>query len=215
MKLSTSILAHRLKSKFTIQNKKALSDELHLERVLYYCDGDEMQDHRIYICTRDQVSEQDLIVPEKAVLFSIGKIRTRNTGKNGQVFQLVDDTSPFLLFNEIQRIFDYYEKWDDRLYELANQEGSIQEMLDESFRVFHNPIIVHTADYFVIGYSSIIDTRPELSGLVDPDAIFERNQESREGRRQPDLTKKKGAFFYPDFITGTRSLCALSCQSLY
>lgn len=207
MKLSTSILAHRLKSKFTLQNKKALSDELHLERVLYYCDGDEMQDHRIYICTRDQVSEQDLIVPEKAVLFSIGKIRTRNTGKNGQVFQLVDDTSPFLLFNEIQRIFDYYEKWDDRLYELANQEGSIQEMLDESFRVFHNPIIVHTADYFVIGYSSIIDTRPELSGLVDPDAIFERNQESREGRRQPDLTKKKGAFFYPDFITGTRSLC--------
>ena len=207
MKLSTSILAHRLKSKFTIQNKKALSDELHLERVLYYCDGDEMQDHRIYICTRDQVSEQDLIVPEKAVLFSIGKIRTRNTGKNGQVFQLVDDTSPFLLFNEIQRIFDYYEKWDTRLYELANQEGSIQEMLDESFRVFHNPIIVHTADYFVIGYSSIIDTRPELSGLVDPDAIFERNQENRDGRRQPDLTKKKGAFFYPDFITGMRSLC--------
>lgn len=46
----------------------------------------------------------------------------------------MDDTSPFLLFNEIQRIFDYYEKWDTRLYELANQEGSIQEMLDESFR---------------------------------------------------------------------------------
>ena len=82
MKLSTSILAHRLKSKFTLQNKKALSDELHLERVLYYCDGDEMQDHKIYICTRDQVSEQDLIVPENAVLFCIGKIRTRNTGKN-------------------------------------------------------------------------------------------------------------------------------------
>ena len=207
MKLSTSILAHRLKSRFTLQNKKALSDELHLERVLYYCDGDEMQDHKIYICTRDQVAEQDLIVPEKAVLFSIGKIRTRNTGKNGQVFQLIDDTSPFLLFNEIQRIFDYYEKWDNRLYELANQEGSIQEMLDESFRVFHNPMIVHTADYFVIGYSSMIDTRPELSGLVDPDAIFERNQESQEGGKKVDLTRKKGSFFYPDFITGTRSLC--------
>ena len=107
MKLSTSILAHRLKSKFTIQNKKALSDELHLERVLYYCDGDEMQDHRIYICTRDQVSEQDLIVPEKAVLFSIGKIRTRNTGKNGQAGEpifwekdMIMRVSCFMYWNE-------------------------------------------------------------------------------------------------------------------
>ena len=173
MKLSTSILAHKLKSKFTLQNKKALSNELHLERVLFYCDGDEMQNHKIYICVQGQVSGQDLIVPEEAVLFCIGKIRTRNTGKNGQVFQLVDDTSPFLLFNEIQRLFDYYGQWDERLYELAHQEGSIQEMLDESFRVFHNPVIVNSADYFVIAYSSVIDTRAELSGLVDPDAIFE------------------------------------------
>ena len=119
----------------------------------------------------------------------------------------MDDTSPFLLFNEIQRIFDYYEKWDTRLYELANQEGSIQEMLDESFRVFHNPIIVHTADYFVIGYSSIIDTRPELSGLVDPDAIFERNQENRDGRRPARPDKEERSFLLSGFITGMRSLC--------
>ena len=206
MKLSTSILAHKLKSKFTLQNKKALSNELHLERVLFYCDGDAMQNHKIYICVQGQVSGQDLIVPEEAVLFCIGKIRTRNTGKNGQVFQLVDDTSPFLLFNEIQRLFDYYGQWDERLYELAHQEGSIQEMLDESFRVFHNPVIVNSADYFVIAYSSVIDTRAELSGLVDPDAIFEYSSEYQNSRQQ-SLMKKKGTYFFPDYITGARSLC--------
>lgn len=207
MKLSTSILAHRLKSKFTLQNKKALSDDLHLERVLFYCDGDEMQAHKIYICRQAQVSSLDLAVPKDAVLFCIGKIRTANTGKTGQVFQLIDDTDPFLLFNEIQRIFDYYEQWDARLYELANQEGSIQELLDESFRVFHNPIIVNSADFFVIGYSSIIDTRSELSGLVDSDAIFEHSSEYQEGKKFPDLTKKKDAYFFPDYITGAKSLC--------
>lgn len=207
MKLSTSILAHKLKSKFTLQNKKALSDDLHLERVLFYCDGDEMRDHKIYICTQGQVSKLDLTIPQQAVLFCIGKIRTANTGKTGQVFQLIDDTDPFVLFNEIQRIFDYYEHWDARLYELASQEGSIQEMLDESFRVFHNPIIVNSADYFVIGYSSIIDTRTELSGLVDSDAIFEHSSEYQEGKKYPNLTKKKGAYFFPDYITGARSLC--------
>ena len=30
------------------------------------------------------------------------------------------------------------------------------KMLDESFRVFHNPVIVNSADYFVIAYSSVI-----------------------------------------------------------
>lgn len=207
MKLSTSILAHKLKSKFTLQNKKALSDQLHLERVLFYCDGDEMQNHKIYICVQEQVSDQDLIVPKEAVLFCIGKVRTRNTGANGQVFQLVDDTSPFVLFNEIQRLFEYYSQWDERLYELANQEGTIQEMLDESFRVFHNPVIVNSVDYFVIGYSSIIDTRPELSGLVDPDAIFEYSKEYRSTRQQQSLMRKRGAYVFPDYITGAKSLC--------
>jgi hypothetical protein len=206
MKLSTSILAHKLKLKFTLQNKKALSDDLHLERVLFYCDGDEMQNHRIYICTQKQISDQDLIVPEQAVLFCIGKVHTRNTGKTGQVFQLVDDTSPFLLFNEIQRLFDYYDQWDSRLYELANGEGNIQEMLDESFHIFHNPIIVNSADYFVIGYSSVIDTRSELSGLVDPDAIFEYAGEYQD-KKQHSLTEKKRVYFAPEYITGSRSLC--------
>ncbi|MEH2956610.1 helix-turn-helix domain-containing protein [Candidatus Merdisoma sp. JLR.KK006] len=207
MKLSTSILAHKLKSKFTLQNKKALSDELHLEQVLFYCDGNDMLSHKIYICSQEQVSEQDLIVPEDAVLFCIGKVRTQNTGRNGQVFQLVDDTSPFVLFNEIQRLFEYYSGWDERLCELANQEGNIQEMLDESFRIFRNPVIVNSADYFVIGYSSVIDTRSELSGLVDPDAIFEYSGECRDTEQQQNLIKKKGSYFFPDYITGSKSLC--------
>ena len=207
MKLSTAILANKLKSKFALQNKKALSDKLHLDQVLFYNDGDEMQAHKIYIYTQKLMPAQELIVPEEAVLFCMGKMRTRNTGKTGQVFQLIDDTiSPFLLFNEIQRLFDYYEQWDRRLYELANQEGSIQELLDESFRIFHNPIIVNSADYFVIGYSSIIDTREELSSLVDLDSVFKSSDEYQNGKRVLNQRKKKGAYYLPEYITGARTL---------
>ncbi len=206
MKLSTSILAHKLKAGFTFQNKKALSDRLCLEQVLFYCDGDELQDCKIYICTRDQAAGRDIIVPGEAVLFCIGESRTQNTEKSGQVFQLVDDTDPFRLFNAVQRLFDYYNQWDEKLYELASQEGTIQELLDESFHIFHNPIIVNSADYFVIGYSSVIDTRSDLSGLVDPDAIFEYSSEYRDTRQQ-SFMKKKEAYFFPDYITGVRSLC--------
>jgi len=206
MKLSTAILANKLKSKFALQNKKALSDELHLERVLFYSDGDEMHPHKIYIYTQKLESAKELIVPEEAVLFCIGKVRTRNTGKNGQVFQLIDETSPFLLFNEIQRLFDYYEQWEKRIYELANQGSSIQEILDESFRIFHNPMIVSSADYFVIGYSSVIDTREELSSLVDLDSVFKSSDEYQDGKRILNQRKKKGAYSLPEYITGARTL---------
>lgn len=207
MRLSTSILAHRLKAKFTLQNKKALSDELHLERVLFYTEGDEMQSHKIYICTQEQVQESEVIVPEKAVLFCIGKIRTRNTGKNGQVFQLIDPISPYLLFNEIQRLFDYYDQWDQRLYELSNKEDGLQEMLDESFRIFRNPMVVNSGDYFVIAYSSVIDSRPELSSLVDPDAVFEYNKEYGSTKQHKNHLKEKKKYFFMDSMNGGRSLC--------
>lgn len=206
MKLSTAILANKLKSKFALQNKKALSDKLHLEQVLFYSDGDEMQPHKIYIYTQKLESAQELIVPEEAVLFCFGKVRTRNTGKNGQVFQLIDETSPFLLLNEIQRLFDYYEHWEKKIYELVNQGSSIQELLDESFRMFHNPIIVSSADYFVIGYSSIIDTKEELSSLVDLDSVFKSSDEYQNGKRILNQRKKKGAYYLPEYITGARTL---------
>ncbi len=207
MKLSTALLANQLKSKFALQNKKALSDELHLDQVLFTRDGDELLPHKIYIYTQKLELDQELIVPEEAVLFCVGKVRTRNTGKNGQVFQLIDDdVSLFLLFNEIQRLFDYYEKWDQRLYELASREGSIQELLDECFRVFHNPIIVSSADYFVIGYSSVIDTKEELASLVNLDSVFKSSDEYQNGKRILNQRKKKGAYYLPEYITGARTL---------
>lgn len=206
MKLSTAILANKLKSKFALQNKKALSDRLHLEQVLFYNDGDEMLPHKIYIYTQKLEAAQELIVPEEAVLFCMGKMRTRNTGKTGQVFQLIDDTSPFLLFNEIQRLFDYYGQWEKKIYEMAEQGSAIQEILDESFRIFHNPLIVSSADYFVIGYSSIIDTREELSALVDLDSVFKSSDEYQNGKRILNQRKKKGAYYLPEYITGARTL---------
>ena len=206
MKLSTAILADKLKSKFGLQNKKALSDKLHLDQVLFYNEGDEMQPHKIYIYTQQQEAEEMLIVPEEAVLFCIGKVHTRNTENDGQVFQLIDEPSPFVLFNEIQRVFDYYGRWEKRVRELVSQADTVQEILDESFRIFHNPIVVSSADYFVIGYSSVIDTREELASLVDLDSVLKSSDEYQNGRRIQSQRKKRGAYYLPEYITGARTL---------
>ncbi len=206
MKLSTAILADKLKSRFSLQNKKALSDELHLEQVLFYDGSDEMLPDKIYIYSQKPGSDPMLVVPREAVLFCIGKVPTRNTEQDGQVFQVIDETSPYVLFNEIQRIFDYYDRWEQRLRELVRTAGSIRELLDESFRIFLNPLIVSSADYFVIGYSSVIDTREELASLVDLDSVIQSSDEYQNGRRILNQRKKRGAYFLPEYITGARTL---------
>lgn len=146
------------------------------------------------------------MVPERTVLFCMGKVHTRNTESDGQVFQVIDETSPFTLLNEIQRIFDYYDRWEKRLQELTRQADNIQELLDESFRIFLNPIIVSSADYFVIGYSSVIDTREELSSLVDLDSVIQSSDEYQNGKRILNQRKKRGAYYLPEYITGARTL---------
>ena len=206
MKLSTAILADKLKSKYGLQNKKPLSNELHLEQVLFYDDADEMQPDKIYIDTGKAGISEIIAVPPRAVLFCIGKTVTRNTENDGQVFQLIDEISPFALFNEIQRIFDYFDRWEKRIRDLSKTADDIRELLDESFRIFLNPIIISSADYFVIGYSGVIDTREELSSLVDLESVIRSSNEYHNGKRIPNQRKRRGAYYLPEYITGARTL---------
>ncbi len=206
MKLSTAILADKLKAKYGLQNKKALSNELHLEQVLFYDGTDKMQPDKIYIDTGKANYVEIVAVPQRSVLFCIGKVSTRNTQNDGQVFQLIDETCPYTLFNEIQRIFDYYNRWEKRIAELTEEASNIRELLDESFRVFLNPIIVSSADYFVIGYSSVIDSREELASLVDLESVMKSSNEYQNGKRILNQRKKRGAYYLPEYITGARTI---------
>ena len=79
MKLSASILANKLKSKFALQSKKMLTDELHLEQVLFYNDGDEMLPHKIYIYIQDPEVPQEVVVPAQSVLFCAGDFLDKTT----------------------------------------------------------------------------------------------------------------------------------------
>lgn len=206
MNLSNAILAHKLKPNFSFHCKSNLSEALELEQVLFYCEGDKLLEHKIYICTESGKPDDLKEFPEHSLMLCIGALYDTEIAKSANVFKFSADTDAFQLFNTIQRIFDFYTQWEQKLSESA-AEGNVQEMLDDSFRIFHNPLILTSADYFIIAYSSVIDTKPELSSLVDPDAIFEYSKEYKEDDENQDFQKKVGAFFFPGYITGSKSLC--------
>ena len=57
---------------------------------------------------------------------------------------------------------------------------ALDDKQGEDIKVIDISQISVLADYFIIAYSSIIDSKAELSGLVDPDAIFEYTKEYKD-----------------------------------
>lgn len=207
MKISATILAHKLKTNYTFQHRKNLTDTLHLERVLFYCNGDSIQEHKIYICDNEHAPTEEIAIPDTAILMYIGRPEKDLAAKKANIFQFSEHVEVYKLFNSIQQIFEYYEKWETQLQKILEKSGDIRELLDCSFKIFHNPIIVNSYDFFVISYSGIIDEKPELSRLVDPDALFEYNNEFNKNEHYIDLKFRSGAFLFPNYITGSNSLC--------
>ena len=84
-----------------------------------------------------------------------------------------------MLFNTVQRIFDTYDAWDERMQNLALSERTLKMLLDASHRIFHNPIMVSTTDGFIIDYSSLMDTMPEFQDILQHNQVTVSG-ESRE-----------------------------------
>ena len=57
------------------------------------------------------------------------------------------------VFNCILDAFDFYNNWYDGLFEAIQDGCSIQHILDDSYRVFHRPLIIYDADHIAQAYS--------------------------------------------------------------
>ena len=55
------------------------------------------------------------------------------------------------VFNLLQELFDRYDAWDEKLNTLTRQDSNIQELLDASFPIFGNPLLLRAADFFSAG----------------------------------------------------------------
>ena len=101
------------------------------------------------------------------------------------------------LFNRLQALYDRYDGWDNRLKELVQSEGSIQSLLDASFPIFRNPLLLRAADFFMLSYSSIIDEKPELAHLIDPNSSFETLTTSRLDPEYNEARNYTEPFYLP------------------
>lgn len=170
MKLNSDILYDYLNDTMPIRSFGKGVGTLKLHRPkLYTGETNEFLPNQLYVALVDQLPV-DPILHRGTVIICVGGIPlpVYTTG-TCVCLSVLDSTDLFTVFNRIQDIYDRMDQWEEALRSALAKNADIQEMLDVSFDILNNPMVVIDSEYKVVGYSKIIDEREDLA-LYRPDS---------------------------------------------
>ncbi|WP_148408631.1 PucR family transcriptional regulator [Murimonas intestini] len=207
MKLSPALIRQHLKEKYSMDDGRLLTEERFFARPLFYEKDEKTLPDRLYLAMQDAVPKADLGTAASSFFIIIRQDGQAEYDGFDNVLEISGSFSICQLFNDIQRIYDFYEEWEQMMNAVLHEEKDLQEMLDRSVKVFENPVTISTSDLSLIAHSSIMDEEPGLRELIKPDNLYEYGTAFMQDSQYAELRNKKEAFFYPEYITGYRSLC--------
>lgn len=204
MRLSTSFIVESLKKTYEFTECQKNSDTFSLERPVFYRKGNPLSNHKIYILY-DAFPNFDCSIPSDS-LFICGE-HHKDSCPIPEAFLCVfpDTISLFDVFNHIQGLFDLCDHWDQQLLRLQMEEGSIAQMLEISYPVFQNPLLVQNLDFTTV---ASCDGEKAVSGK-SPLNIYQNMEYINTMKQDPHFNKVRDLdepFLFPDYITGFRSL---------
>ena len=165
------ILADRLKQNYPDCKLGEMSEEMNLKRPLFYQGGTEFRKNKVYIARACDVTAEQLETHGDNMVLTVGD-PLKDTGYTiPGVGCFPENIFSEALFNNVQRIFDTYDAWDERMQHLAMSERTLKNLLDGSHRIFHNPIMVSTSEGFIIDYSSLMNTMPEFQDILQHNQV--------------------------------------------
>lgn len=171
MRISMQMLADRLKQNYPDCQLGEMSEEMNLKRPLFYQGGTEFRKNKVYIARLCDVSEEQLKGHGDNMVLFVGNPLQGAECKIPGVGFFPENIFSEALFNNVQRIFDTYDAWDERMQHMAMSESTLKNLLDGSHRIFHNPIMVSTAEGFIIDYSSLMNTMPEFQEILQHNQV--------------------------------------------
>lgn len=204
MKLSIDIVLESLKSKYNFLECQKNSDALLLSRPVFYQHEEVLENYKIYILY-DAFPKEISFCPSDSIFFCLEKHRAM-CGVYGDNVCVFPDSTPLLqVFNHIQALFDRYSQWDQQLHALQTGGGSIHQMLEVSYPIFKNPLLVQNLDFTTIASCNIPESGDDLPSLE-----AYRNMEFINVMKQDPFFNKvrewDDVFLFPEHVTGFRSL---------
>ncbi len=171
MRISMQILADRLRQNYPDCQLGEMSEEMNLKRPLFYQSGTDFKKNKVYIVREADMSGFLLNNHGDNLLLVVGAELPKPEGNVFGICFFPAGINAEELFNTVQRIFDTYDAWDERMQNLALSERTLKTLLDGSHRIFHNPIMVSTTGGFVIDYSSLMDAMPEYQDILQHNKV--------------------------------------------
>ncbi len=200
MRISMEILTDRLSQNYPECIPCGMGSDMNLKRPLFYQSGMEFKKNKVYIVRESELTEEKLYRHGDNLLLLVGKKYAPLRKELKGICFFPEQVTTEVLFNTVQRIFDTYDAWDERIQNLAMSERTLKVLLDASFRILHNPIMVSTTDGFIIDYSSLMDTMPEFQ------EILQNNQVTVAKGQEGETREALEARYYQDPVTQKNNL---------
>ena len=208
MKLSAGLVADQLQDVYPLQINTSLSLLPTLEHVYIYTEGIQYQPNTIYIRDQELTSAEDLVCPDSSLLILTGEASINGTACPSNVCQVLDiHVSPARILNTVLQILEKYNTWMSTLVNLRLSDSSIQAMLEVSYPIFHNPLMVMGMDFTIIA-----KVFPESSPFQN--TIYGSQEETyryvtaiKQDPLYSQVRERAGYFFYPNPASDVTSLC--------
>lgn len=207
MKLSERIICQELTSHFQIPLPISTKTVLNLGRPYIYDPSHEPLKNHVVICRERLPESWEYGADDDYFILLLTHTDKKAEYISGKVLNIPDYIDIWELFNFIQSVFDRYDNWDESLREIVQQEEPLSALLDASFPIFENPLLLRASDYFLLAYSSVIEERTELSHLTDPNLNFENLTTCKLDPLFSQAQYYQEPFFFPEYFTGSRELC--------
>lgn len=200
MRISMQILSDRLRQNYPICRMGEMSEDMNLKRPLFYQSGTDFKKNKVYIMREKDVAASAVAGHGDNLVLVVGDKSESAENPAFGVCYFPEDVNPEELFNTVQRVFDTYDAWDERMQNLALSERTLKTLLDASHRIFHNPIMVSTTEGFIIDYSSSMEHMPEFQ------EILQNSQAAALSKDADTSVRDSGVSYYQDAGTQKNTL---------
>lgn len=164
MRLNADILYENLSARFPAELSGFHTSELNLQRPEFYTDSSvPMKAGHLYILPGEQFPRH-IKMEKGCVLLCSG-----NTTLAGSyldrcgLIKLRQKTDPFDLMNAVTAVFDKYDRWYERLHQIVETSADISEMVEQTSRLFENPMMVLDSEFRVVTTAGYEEPMPNLS----------------------------------------------------
>lgn len=203
MKLSINIIIRELEKNYKFKQIKPISDFFDIGRPLFFSIGMTVMPNRVYVTDGAALEKYMGTVPVSALLLVCGKVKGALDAKCN-VLEFEEGITPMMLFNDLQDLYEYYDRWAQSLRDLSDSGRSLVALLDATEEVLKNPLAIYTADFGIVAKSEGLKDDIDFSESHVPYELINSLKQDALYNSGRDY---KRTYIYPGHITGYNSLC--------